>query len=141
MSETLILNGHLIDPASRVDAPYDLLLRDGRVSAVERPGGLRGAEAAETIDASGLIVAPGLIDVRVHLQRAGTDLQREHCHRDRSGRRRRFHLRGRNAEHGAGERYGGEAGVDAGPGERAGGEVVRHARRNDRQHGREAYGL
>jgi len=71
MSETLILNGHLIDPASRVDAPYDLLLRDGRVSAVERPGGLRGAEAAETIDASGLIVAPGLIDVHVHLREPG----------------------------------------------------------------------
>jgi dihydroorotase len=71
MNETLILNGHLIDPANRVDAPCDLLLRDGRVAAVERPGGLRGAEAAETIDAKGLIVAPGLVDVHVHLREPG----------------------------------------------------------------------
>jgi len=71
MSETLILNGHLIDPANRVDARCDLLLRDGRVAAVERPGSLRGVEAAQTIDASGLIVAPGLIDVHVHLREPG----------------------------------------------------------------------
>lgn len=71
MSETLILNGHLIDPANRVDGPRDLLLRDGRVTAVEQPGGLRGAEAAETIDAAGLIVAPGLIDIHVHLREPG----------------------------------------------------------------------
>ncbi|HMG03356.1 MAG TPA: dihydroorotase [Edaphobacter sp.] len=71
MSETLILNGHLMDPANRVDGPRDLLLRDGRVAAVEQPGGLRGAEAAETIDAAGLIVAPGLIDIHVHLREPG----------------------------------------------------------------------
>jgi dihydroorotase len=41
------------------------------VAAVERPGGLRGTEAAETIDASGLIVAPGLVDVHVHLREPG----------------------------------------------------------------------
>jgi len=71
MSETLILNGHLMDPANRVDGPRDLLLRDGRVAAVEQPGGLRGAEVPETIDAAGLIVAPGLIDIHVHLREPG----------------------------------------------------------------------
>ena len=38
MSDILILNGRLIDPANHVDAPRDLLLRDGRVAAVETPG-------------------------------------------------------------------------------------------------------
>jgi dihydroorotase len=71
MSEVLILHGRLIDPANGVDAPRDLLLRDGRVAAVEAPGALRGAQAAGTIDAKGMIVAPGLVDVHVHLREPG----------------------------------------------------------------------
>jgi dihydroorotase len=71
MSDLLILNGHLVDPANRIDAPHDLLVRDGRVAAVEKPGTLANVEAAETIDAAGLIVAPGLIDVHVHFREPG----------------------------------------------------------------------
>jgi dihydroorotase len=75
MSDILILNGRVVDPASGVDAERDLLLRDGRVAAVERPGGLAGVKAKETgsqvIDASGMIVAPGLVDVHVHLREPG----------------------------------------------------------------------
>lgn len=71
MNEILILNGRLIDPANQIDAPRDLLLRDGRVAALEAPGQLGSVEAAQTIDATGLIVAPGLIDVHVHLREPG----------------------------------------------------------------------
>ena len=71
MSDLVILNGHLVDPANRIDAPRDLLLRDGRVAAVEAPGQLNGPQVAETIDAAGMIVAPGLIDVHVHLREPG----------------------------------------------------------------------
>lgn len=71
MSELLILNGRLIDPIHRVDAPRDLLVRDGRIVAVELPGAFTGVQTAETIDASGLVVAPGLIDVHVHLREPG----------------------------------------------------------------------
>ncbi|WP_260706527.1 dihydroorotase [Edaphobacter flagellatus] len=71
MSDILIFGGRLIDPANHIDAPRDLLLRDGHVAAVEAPGALRGATAAETIDATGMIVAPGLIDVHVHLREPG----------------------------------------------------------------------
>lgn len=71
MSDLLIRNGHLIDPASGVNALRDLLLRDGRVAAVEPPGELDGVDAAETIDATGKIVAPGLIDAHVHLREPG----------------------------------------------------------------------
>src|SRR6516162_804372 len=71
MSDVLVLNGRLIDPANGVDAPRDLLVRDGRVAAVEEPGVLNGVQAAETIDAKGLIVAPGLVDVHVHLREPG----------------------------------------------------------------------
>jgi dihydroorotase len=71
MSDILILNGRLVDPANGVDAERDVLLRHGRVAAVEMPGALRVAKAKETIDAKGMIVAPGLVDVHVHLREPG----------------------------------------------------------------------
>ncbi|HEY8997514.1 MAG TPA: dihydroorotase, partial [Edaphobacter sp.] len=71
MSELLILNGRLVDPANGVDEPRDLLVRNGRVEAVEAPGILKSVAAAETIDAAGMIVAPGFIDVHVHLREPG----------------------------------------------------------------------
>src|SRR5437899_3101626 len=71
MSDILILHGRLIDPANSVDDARDLLLRDGRVAAVEMPGALKRVQAAETIDATGMIVAPGLVDVHVHLREPG----------------------------------------------------------------------
>jgi dihydroorotase len=71
MSDILILNGRLIDPASGVDAERDLLLRDRRVAAVEAPGRFKGVAANQTIDARGMIVAPGLVDVHVHLREPG----------------------------------------------------------------------
>jgi dihydroorotase len=71
MSDILILNGRLVDPASGVDAERDVLLRRGRVAAIERPGGLHGTNVKETIDAAGMVVAPGLVDVHVHLREPG----------------------------------------------------------------------
>ncbi len=71
MSDVMILGGRLVDPASGVDAERDLLLRHGRVHAIETPGGLQHARAQETIDAKGMIVAPGLVDMHVHLREPG----------------------------------------------------------------------
>jgi dihydroorotase len=66
----LIKGGHLIDPAARIDAPMDLFLRDGQVAEVAPPGKVRGS-AEEKFDARGLIVAPGFIDLHVHLREPG----------------------------------------------------------------------
>src|ERR1035438_5053683 len=66
----LIKGGHLIDPAAKINAPMDILLRDGRVAEVALPNKIRGG-ADETFDARGLIVAPGLIDLHVHLREPG----------------------------------------------------------------------
>jgi dihydroorotase len=71
MSSVLIQGGRLIDPGSGVDDHSDVLIRDGLVAGVEAPGGFRGVEVAETIDATGCIVAPGLVDVHVHLREPG----------------------------------------------------------------------
>ncbi|HKT89459.1 MAG TPA: dihydroorotase [Candidatus Sulfotelmatobacter sp.] len=66
----LIKGGHLIDPAAKVNAPMDVLLRDGRVAEVALPNKTRGS-ADEKFDARGLIVAPGFIDLHVHLREPG----------------------------------------------------------------------
>lgn len=70
MSKLLIKNGRVIDPASELDGSADVLIEDGRISAV-RPG-LVAAEA-EVIDAAGAIVAPGFIDMHVHLREPGIE--------------------------------------------------------------------
>lgn len=65
----LISGGHLIDPAARIDAPMDLLLKDGRVADVAPPRKIKGAD--RKLDARGLVVAPGFIDLHVHLREPG----------------------------------------------------------------------
>src|SRR5215475_2863019 len=66
----LIKGGHLIDPAAKINAPMDVLLRDGRVAEIALPNKIRGA-ADEKFDARNLIVAPGFIDLHVHLREPG----------------------------------------------------------------------
>jgi len=64
-----IKNGRVIDPANGVDAVQDLFIADGKVAAVgAAPAGF---EAARTIDAAGLVVAPGLVDLSARLREPG----------------------------------------------------------------------
>ena len=65
----LIQNGRVIDPASGHDAPADLCVDQGRIAAV---GGVpAGFTPERTIDARGLIVAPGLVDLSARLREPG----------------------------------------------------------------------
>jgi dihydroorotase len=66
----LIKGGHVIDPVAKFNAPMDVLLRHGRVAEVALPNKVRGG-ADEKFDARGLIVAPGFIDLHVHLREPG----------------------------------------------------------------------
>ncbi|MDQ2825124.1 MAG: dihydroorotase [Verrucomicrobiota bacterium] len=69
MNTTIIRNGRVIDPANKRDEVVDLAIIEGRI-AEKAEGGRQHAEIEE-IDASGLIVAPGLIDMHVHLREPG----------------------------------------------------------------------
>ncbi len=62
---TRIANGRIIDPANNRDETADLWFSDGKII-----GPLPGQET-ETVDAAGLVVAPGLIDIHVHLREPG----------------------------------------------------------------------
>jgi dihydroorotase len=71
MTALAIRGGNLLDPAAGVDGPKDLLFKDNRVAEIAAPGKLKTANGAETLDAKGLVIAPGLIDIHVHLREPG----------------------------------------------------------------------
>lgn len=69
MKSVIIKGGRIIDPANKRDEVGDITIVDGRIadqSAIRSP-----KSEIENIDASGLIVAPGLIDIHVHLREPG----------------------------------------------------------------------
>ena len=68
----LIANGHLIDPAAQENTGMSVLIEDGKVAAWLRPGEST-PEDCEVFDASGLLVAPGFIDMHVHLREPGQE--------------------------------------------------------------------
>ncbi len=64
-----IKNGHLVDPANKIDAPNDVFIADGLIAAIGKaPAGFK---ADQVIDAAGLTVAPGLVDLSARLREPG----------------------------------------------------------------------
>lgn len=66
-----IKNGRVIDPASQFDARQDVYISDGKIIAIGEQ--LDGFDADKTIDATGLIVSPGLIDLSVRVREPGQE--------------------------------------------------------------------
>ena len=71
MTALAIKGGHLLDPAAGVDGARDILFKDNRVAEIAPHGKLKSANGAETLNAKGLVVAPGLVDIHVHLREPG----------------------------------------------------------------------
>jgi dihydroorotase len=68
----LIANGYVVDPTQNVNGGRDILIEDGRVAALLRSGEA-APEGAEVFDATGLVVAPGFIDLHTHLREPGQE--------------------------------------------------------------------
>jgi dihydroorotase len=69
MNSLLLTGGRVVDPANNFDAIADVLIVDGKISAVGK--NLSARAVVEKIDAKGKIVSPGLIDLHVHLREPG----------------------------------------------------------------------
>lgn len=72
-AELLIRGAHVLDPRSDLDAPYDVLVRDGAIAEIGAPGSLRAPEGADEIDAEGLHLFPAFFDPHVHLRSPGQE--------------------------------------------------------------------
>jgi dihydroorotase len=70
MSTLLLKGGHVVDPSQGLDALADLVVRDGHVLEIAKPGETKNA-ADETLNVKGLVVSPGFIDLHVHLREPG----------------------------------------------------------------------
>ncbi len=68
-NEILIKNGHVIDPANAVDQKCDVLIANGRIADV----GKIDTTTEQVIDATGMLVTPGLIDIHVHFREPGDE--------------------------------------------------------------------
>ncbi len=66
----IIKNGHVIDPANKVDEKLDLLISNGKIAKIGKPGSISSGDA-QVVDAAGKLVVPGLIDMHVHLREPG----------------------------------------------------------------------
>ena len=67
----LLQGGRVIDPSREIDAVGDVLIQDGRIAAVGR--GLSGPDGPTVRNVSGKVVAPGLVDLHVHLRAPGNE--------------------------------------------------------------------
>lgn len=69
MSQSILIRGgRVIDPSQGIDEKSDVLIVDGKIAGL---GGEAAGRADEVIDAGGLLVTPGLIDMHVHLREPG----------------------------------------------------------------------
>lgn len=80
MKRLIVKNGRVVDPANSYDSVSDVLVEDGRIRGVSPD---LDASGAEVFDATGLVVAPGFIDMHVHLREPGF----EHAETIESGAR------------------------------------------------------
>jgi dihydroorotase len=70
MNRILITNGRVIDPASRLDSVMDILIEGDRIAGMDK--GI-SSEGCITVDAGGMMVFPGLVDMHVHLREPGQE--------------------------------------------------------------------
>jgi dihydroorotase len=73
----LLKGGRVIDPSQRLDQVHDLLIVDGRITAIGADAAAQAGEDAEIINISGKVVCPGLVDLHTHLREPGFEYKED----------------------------------------------------------------
>src|SRR5258705_8271378 len=63
--DIVIKGGHVIDAKNNIDAVMDVAIKDGKIAQLAK--NIDAKQAAQTVDAKGLYVTPGLIDIHAHV--------------------------------------------------------------------------
>lgn len=69
----LIREGRIVDPSQKRDSVGDILIENGKIAAIDGPGKIPTSRAKRVIEAQGMTVTPGLIDIHVHLREPGLE--------------------------------------------------------------------
>jgi dihydroorotase len=72
-SDLLVRAAHVLDPREGIDAPHDVLVREGEIAEIGAPGTLDAPEGAEVLDGAGRYLFPGFVDPHVHLRTPGQE--------------------------------------------------------------------
>ena len=72
-ADLLVRGAHALDPRTGVDAPLDVLVRDGEIAELGAPGTLEAPDGAEVLDGEGRHLFPGFVDPHVHLRVPGQE--------------------------------------------------------------------
>ena len=69
----LLLKGaRVIDPSQKIDARMDILIEEGKIAGCS--SNIKASQDVKVIDLTGMIIAPGLIDMHVHLREPGSGI-------------------------------------------------------------------
>jgi dihydroorotase len=72
-ANVLIREAHVLDPRTGIDAPYDVLIRDGAIAELAAPGTLQLPEGVEVVEGAGRHLVPAFVDPHVHLRTPGQE--------------------------------------------------------------------
>jgi dihydroorotase len=72
-ADLLVQGAHVLDPREGIDAPHDVLVRDGEIAEIAPPNSLDAPDGAEVLDGEGRHLFPGFVDPHVHLRTPGQE--------------------------------------------------------------------